>query len=109
MRRPCLDCGVLIGHLDGSHCGTCKARIERRLQAKRNAQFGGSGGRWQTLRKQAFERQEGRCARCGNELGTSFEVDHVVPRSAGGGSAPENLQALHRECHQAVTRARAKR
>lgn len=100
----CLRCGKRIDR--GSYCALCLGARERREQARKNREFGGSGGRWQTIRRQVFARQEGMCARCGRELQGQFEVDHVVPRAAGGGNELENLQALHVECHRAVTRTR---
>lgn len=84
----------------GSRCSACEAAYLGAIQARKNAEFGGSGGRWQTIRREVYARQEGRCAKCGNELGTSFEVDHVRPRALGGQSVPENLQALcPKPCH----------
>lgn len=38
------------------------------------------------------------CEGCGDP---AVEVDHVVPRSRGGGNDPENLQSLCRRCHNA--------
>lgn len=106
MKRLCLDCGALT---HGSRCAPCLAALEARMQAKHNAEMGGSGGAWQAMRREVVQRQEGRCARCGNELGTSWEVDHVVPRAvfrARGEPVPAgtaNLQALCKPCHQAKT------
>lgn len=46
------------------------------------------------LRKRVFARDAGRCAfcRCAESLmGVTFEIDHVVPRSAGGRTTSSNL------------------
>jgi group II intron reverse transcriptase/maturase len=45
--------------------------------------------------------QNGKCTWC-NEYFTPtdiIEVDHIIPRSKGGSSRYENLQALHKHCH----------
>ena len=64
------------------------------------------------------KRQGGRCACCGEPLGTVprlIEYDHILPLADGGVDEPENLQALAKACHRAKTsreateRARANR
>lgn len=116
MKWMCLDCGTLTEQAGGSRCPACQGAFEQRLSARRNAEMGGSGGRWQTIRRQVRDRQEGRCAICGSEFGMSFEVDHIRPRSAfraeqgaAAASSSSNLQALCRPCHQAKTTADRKR
>lgn len=50
-------------------------------------------------------RANGRCERCGR-TGRRIQVDHVVPRSQGGGHGLDNLQALCSgpgSCHAAKT------
>lgn len=86
------------------------------IQARDNAELGGSGGAWQTLRRQAYAAQKGVCAGCGLPMVGRYEVDHVIPRSEfragraiGDPNAAGNLQALHRECHAARTAARRTR
>lgn len=113
MRRLCLECAVVIPVTSGSRCAAHQAAFEARQSARSNAEFGGSGGRWQSIRREVYERQEGRCARCGNELEGYFEVDHVVPRAAfrageaaGDPSALSNLQAVHPGCHAEIEGSR---
>ncbi|HJZ59528.1 MAG TPA: group II intron reverse transcriptase/maturase, partial [Gemmataceae bacterium] len=52
-----------------------------------------------------LKRQRGTCPRCGLyfEHGDATEVDHVQPRSEGGGGKMSNLQLLHRHCHHGKT------
>jgi 5-methylcytosine-specific restriction endonuclease McrA len=49
-----------------------------------------------------LEEQENKCALC--HLAISFldkyEGDHIIPWTAGGKTFPENLQVVHRRCHQ---------
>ncbi|HJZ57132.1 MAG TPA: group II intron reverse transcriptase/maturase [Gemmataceae bacterium] len=49
-----------------------------------------------------LKRQGGKCAWCGLFFrhGDVWNVDHVVPKSHGGTDAMDNLQLLHRHCHQ---------
>ena len=49
--------------------------------------------------------QKGKCAYCGlyfreNDV---MEVDHKIPKSQGGKDCYENLQLLHRHCHDIKT------
>ena len=47
-----------------------------------------------SLREQALARAGGRCAYCQSAevlLGVSFEVDHIIPQSAGGETSIDNL------------------
>jgi len=50
--------------------------------------------RARVLHKQPF------CVQCGQR---ASEVDHVIPRRAGGSDNLENLRALCRRCHASKT------
>lgn len=52
-----------------------------------------------------LKRQNGKCAHCENYFAPEdlIEVDHIVPRSKGGSDKYENLQLLHRHCHEQKT------
>jgi 5-methylcytosine-specific restriction protein A len=56
---------------------------------------------WYTLRKQILVRDAWTCQTCGRICSDLREaqVDHIVPKSAGGGDTPENLQCLCLRCH----------
>ena len=49
--------------------------------------------------------QQGKCAYCGLTLrdGDLLEVDHIIPRSLGGKDEWQNLQLMHRHCHDQKT------
>jgi 5-methylcytosine-specific restriction endonuclease McrA len=47
--------------------------------------------------------QDGKCAICGEELPEYFEVDHLQPFQAKGGTQLWNLQALCTSCHKQKT------
>lgn len=54
---------------------------------------------------QLLKRQEGRCSHCKLFFKSEdiLEVDHLTPRSKGGKDEYENLQLLHRHCHDTKT------
>ena len=37
--------------------------------------------------------------------GDKIETDHIVPRKAGGNKLKDNLQVLHKHCHDVKTKA----
>ena len=47
------------------------------------------------------------CALCGAT--DDLEVDHIQPRSAGGGDDPANLRVLCRTCHKVKTQRESRR
>jgi 5-methylcytosine-specific restriction protein A len=59
----------------------------------------GYGSRWRRLRRMILNRQP-ICARC---PAAATEVDHIMPRAAGGGDDDANLQGLCKSCHSAKT------
>jgi 5-methylcytosine-specific restriction endonuclease McrA len=42
------------------------------------------------------------CTRCNLPIKETddYEGDHIIPWTAGGKTIPENLQILHKRCHQ---------
>lgn len=60
------------------------------------------GGSWKTIRWAVLQRDGFRCRYCGQEAadGVRLEVDHVVPRSAGGSDNMSNLLTACEECNQ---------
>jgi hypothetical protein len=53
-----------------------------------------------TQRERIWTRQGKTCACCGVKLGSSFDIDHIVPLSRQGSNEESNLQALCSKCHQ---------
>ena len=52
-------------------------------------------------KRELFEKQGGRCNGCKLEFEfADFDVDHVIPRAAGGTYYIDNLQLLCRRCNQ---------
>ena len=51
-------------------------------------------------KRDLFAQQKGECAGCGIALPYAyFEVDHIIPRSKGGGDERSNLQMLCKPCN----------
>ncbi|WP_434221791.1 group II intron reverse transcriptase/maturase [Limnospira platensis CENA597] len=77
--------------------------------------YDGNWTYWATRKGQAIDtpnrvakllkKQKGRCTWCGQYFTPSdlIEVDHIVPRSQGGKDEYNNLQLLHRHCHDDKT------
>lgn len=52
-----------------------------------------------------LKKQKAKCNHCGLIFrdGDVWEVDHIIPRSLGGTNGDNNLQLLHRHCHDTKT------
>jgi len=50
------------------------------------------------VRQAVFERDGGRCVRCGSAF--EIQYDHVIPVAAGGASTAQNLQILCADCNR---------
>ncbi len=53
-----------------------------------------------------LQRQKGKCVQCGRfffKEDDLMEIDHVEPKSKGGKDSYDNLQLLHRHCHDTKT------
>mgnify|MGYP003152916879 CR=1 FL=1 len=59
----------------------------------------GYGSRWRRLRRMVLNRQP-LCVRCG---APATDVDHIMPRAAGGDDSFENLQGMCKSCHSRKT------
>jgi RNA-directed DNA polymerase len=69
--------------------------------SKRKGEYPGTPTRVAKL----IKRQEGICPHCGLYFTDTdiVEVDHIVPKSLGGKDTYDNLQLLHRHCHDIKT------
>jgi RNA-directed DNA polymerase len=51
-----------------------------------------------------LKKQKGKCNHCGLTFVTKdWEIDHIIPKSKGGKDYIENLQLLHKHCHDVKT------
>jgi len=54
-----------------------------------------------TMKRKAYERQNGKCARCGQACDfEDMDADHILPWSKGGRTIPENCQMLCKKCNR---------
>ena len=72
---------------------------------KGNTTQRGYGSRWQKLRKQVLRRDDYVCRVClkAGRLTQATHVDHITPKSRGGGDSFSNLQSLCAACHARKT------
>ncbi len=70
-----------------------------------NASERGYGWKWAKLRQKVLSRDAGLCRQCiaAGRITPASDVDHIVPKSAGGSDVMENLQALCGRCHSTKT------
>jgi RNA-directed DNA polymerase len=52
-----------------------------------------------------LKKQKGKCTYCNNLFSTEdlMEIDHIIPKSKGGKNSLDNLQLLHKHCHDSKT------
>jgi 5-methylcytosine-specific restriction endonuclease McrA len=51
------------------------------------------------LRAKLFTLQKGKCACCGQPLGTKYHLDHIMPLALGGANEDWNIQLLRDTCN----------
>ena len=51
------------------------------------------------LRETVLKKYHGKCAYCGIELIKGWHVDHINPKSCGGGNELENLNPACKDCN----------
>lgn len=68
-----------------------------------------TGRPWRRLRDKIM-RRDGfmcQCEKCKGEKLIAHEVDHIKPLSQGGTDEPDNLRAMHKDCHAEKSKAEA--
>jgi len=105
--RPCRKAGCGCLCKDGTgYCDAHKALAigwTRTTTTSRHER--GYGTAWTVARKQAMRRDKALCQPC-KSLGRyipASEVDHIVPKSQGGGDELSNLQCICNACHKVKT------
>ena len=71
-------------------------------QMKRMLRSGGNSTKRsvsETKKKYVASQQNWKCAKCGQQLAASFEVNHKMDLQFGGTNHVSNLEALCRNCH----------
>jgi hypothetical protein len=100
VERHCLQCGTTFitdifqatqVNGGGSYCSrTCRATFRRKLRKR------GEKNMFTEWQKREWKKSE--CARCGST--EKLELDHIVPRFAGGTTDRSNSQTLCRTCNR---------
>ncbi|MDR0327184.1 MAG: HNH endonuclease, partial [Planctomycetaceae bacterium] len=55
----------------------------------------------ESVKERLFKVQQGKCNACGREFEMwDFEIDHIIPKSKGGGDYYENYQLLCGSCNR---------
>ncbi len=55
----------------------------------------------ETIRNRLYKKQKGFCAGCGEKFdAVNLEIDHIIPKSKGGGDYYDNLQLLCGNCNR---------
>lgn len=68
-------------------------------QQNRRAKLSTSGNLSKDLPERLFVLQHGRCACCGEPLGSDYHLDHIMPLSLGGTNTNDNIQLLRKQCN----------
>ncbi|MBE9146927.1 group II intron reverse transcriptase/maturase [Planktothrix mougeotii] len=93
-----------------------ETEIKRYVKVKGNASpFDGNLVYWSTRMgtnpemptgiSKLLKKQKGKCTHCGHFFKDEdlMEIDHITPKSLGGNNSYNNLQLLHRHCHDEKT------
>lgn len=94
----------------GGYCEAHKSKASgwnRYDRGSRHAR--GYGTQWERVRRQALQRDHGLCRVClaNGKVTPADAVDHIIPKSRGGGDDLENLQGICNTCHQQKTQREA--
>ena len=94
-----------------------ETKIVRHVKVKGDASpFDGNTNYWATRMgrhpevkasvARLLKKQKGKCNQCNLTFkpGDKIETDHIIPRQAGGKKLKDNLQLLHKHCHDVKTK-----
>ncbi len=76
-----------------------KEKVYANWKNRRAKTSGASGNLTAGLREKLFVLQQGKCACCGQDLGESFHMDHIMPIALGGANTDDNIQLLRQRCN----------
>lgn len=73
--------------------------------SRRSVTVRGYGWQWEKTRKRILSRDRHLCQECqrNDRVTLATDVDHITPKSQGGGDEDSNLQALCTPCHRTKT------
>jgi 5-methylcytosine-specific restriction endonuclease McrA len=104
--KTCIVCGRR-GVAGTSRCEKHPAPVQTEAERLARAPYRRGYSDPEYLRNRQICHQEatGRCAACGEPLGSDWQCDHIVPLRDCGSNLLENLQCLCGRCTKAKTRA----
>ena len=73
-------------------------RIRNQNRRARKLESGGKLSKGLSVR--LFKLQRGKCACCGQPLGTEYNLDHIMPIALGGSNTDDNIQLLRATCNK---------
>lgn len=105
--RPCTKPGCAAYSVKQGRC----ADHPRPQWVKNNPNSGKYGWAWSKKRDKILKRDGYLCQPCyrQHKFTEAKEVDHVVPKAAGGSERDSNLEAICHTCHKIKTRDEAQR
>lgn len=74
-------------------CRQCNRRQAKERSRRRRAEI------LEMMRSLCVQTAQGVCVKCRQELGSTWQVDHIIPQSWGGDSSWKNLQIMCAECN----------
>lgn len=107
---PCRQPGCHALVPGGGYCQAHKAQSSGWNRYDRGSRHvRGYGAQWEKIRKQVLGRDHGLCRVCLaiGRVTPATAVDHIIPKSRGGGDDLGNLQAICDSCHRVKTQAEA--
>jgi hypothetical protein len=108
--KHCGGCGNKFTTRDSKkiYCTrTCQQWFRQQLLRDRDNEY--LNARTPSFRRRIYFQSEGKCGICHKPIdlsikhpdAQSYSIDHIIPRSLGGGHAAQNLQAAHLGCNVA--------
>lgn len=74
-----------------------KSRIINQNRRAKSLANGGVLSR--NIAEKLFKLQRGKCACCGEPLGSNYHMDHIMPIALGGSNTDDNIQLLRQRCN----------
>lgn len=73
--------------------------VYRANHARRARKINSGGVLSKDIKIRLFALQRGKCACCGEPLGNSYHLDHIMPLALGGSNTDDNIQLLRQRCN----------
>lgn len=99
-----VDCPICFRYRKAGFCEDCGRtvtgqEVQIKLHSGNSTFTKGGNGIGKNKRQSVYERDGWRCLKCGRNK--ELTLDHITPKSHGGGNEIDNLQTLCYDCNQA--------